>query len=163
VAETSRQRAQKRLTELKGERESWQSSWRMLAEQFLPRKSRWLLDSGEANRNSNRHTKVIDGTPIFAARTLASGMLAGLSSPSRPWVRFVTEDEDLMEYGPVKAWLEIVQKRMLAVLAKSNFYNILAPEYGELGVFGTAPMMILEHPKDVIRCRSYTCGSYYLA
>lgn len=163
MAETSRQRAAKRLAQLKEERSSWDGTNRMLAEHFLPRKSRWLLDTGEANRGGNRHTKVIDGTPIFAARTLASGMLAGLSSPSRPWIRFVTEDEDLMEYGPVKEWLELVQKRMLAVFAKSNFYNVLASEYGELGVFGTAPMMILQHPKEGIRCRQYTCGSYFLA
>lgn len=163
MSETPRQRVAKRLAQLKEERSSWEPLWRDLAEHFLPRKSRWLLDSGEANRGANRHTKVIDGTPIFAARTLASGMLAGLSSPSRPWFRFITEDEELMESGAVKQWLEDVQKKMMAVFAKSNFYNVLAAQYGELGVFGTAPIMILEHPTDVIRCRSYTCGSYYLA
>lgn len=163
MAETKRQRAAKRLEALRDERRSWDPLYRDLAEQFLPRRSRWLLDAGEANRGANRHLKVIDGTPIFAARTLASGMLAGNSSPSRPWVRFVTEDEDLMEVGRVREWLEIVAKKMAAVFARSNFYSALPAVYGESGVFGTAAMLILEHPKDVILCRPYTAGSYFLA
>jgi hypothetical protein len=163
MAETSRQRAAKRLAELKGERKPWEPTYRELAKNFLPRKSRWLLDAGEANRNTGRHNAVVDGTPIFSARTLASGLLAGISSPSRPWIRFVTVDEDLMESGAVKEWLEFVQKRIMAVLGGSNFYNVLAPTYGECGVFGTASMMMLEHPSKVIHCRNYTIGSYCLA
>ncbi len=163
MIETPIQTANRRLAELKEDRSTWDPHWRDLAEHFLPRKSRWLMDAGEANRGAKRSSKIIDGTPRYAARTLASGMMAGLTSPARPWMRIITPDPDLMELQSVKDWLQQVERRMLDVFAKSNLYNVLPTVYGELGVFGTAAMMELEDPREVVRFRPYTIGSYFLA
>ena len=92
-----------------------------------------------------------------------AGMMAGMSSPARPWFQLGTPDKALSEFGPVKRWLSDVRRIMLAIYAGSNFYDVLAQVYFELGVFGTAPMAIYEDFKDVIRCQQFTVGSYFLA
>lgn len=159
--ETAKQRYTKRLAALRNERSSWETHWRDLADYFLPRKGRWLFNN--VNRGDKRNQLLIDSEPRLAARTLSSGMMAGLTSPARPWFRLVTPDPEMMEFGPVKDWLYSVERRMRDVFAKSNLYNALPTVYGEMGVFGVCPMAGLEDAQSVIRFYPFTVGSYYLA
>lgn len=161
AGETAKQRYTKRLAALRNERSSWETHWRDLADYFLPRKGRWLFNN--VNRGDKRNQLLIDSEPRLAARTLSSGMMAGLTSPARPWFRLVTPDPEMMEFGPVKDWLYSVERRMRDVFAKSNLYNALPTVYGEMGVFGVCPMAGLEDAQSVIRFYPFTVGSYYLA
>lgn len=159
--ETAKQRYTKRLAALRNERSSWETHWRDLADYFLPRKGRWLFNN--INRGDKRNQLLIDSEPRLAARTLSSGMMAGLTSPARPWFRLTTPDPEMMEFGPVKDWLYDVERRMRDVFSKSNLYNALPTVYGEMGVFGVCPMAGLEDARSVIRFYPFTVGSYYLA
>ncbi len=118
---------------------------------------------GEKRGGEKRHRDIINGRPLFAARTLSSGMMAGLTSPARPWFRLTTPDPALAENGEVKFWLSDVEQRMRDVFSKSNLYQALPVFYHELGVFGTACMAGLEDDDDVIRFQPFTVGSYWLA
>ena len=57
--------------------------------------------------------------------THASGMMAGLTSPARPWFRLTVADAGLREYGPVKEWLWDVANRMRDMFLKTNLYAVL--------------------------------------
>jgi hypothetical protein len=142
------------------ERSSFDSHWRELSDWMLPRRSRWF--AGDRNQGDRRNGNIIDSTARFAARTLQSGLHAGLTSPARPWFKLTTPDPLLAEFKPVQEWLHLVTQRMQIVLADSNLYNTLPTTYGDLGVFGTAAMSILEDSKDLLRCYSYPIGSYAL-
>lgn len=159
--ESVRQRLERRLSGLKQERTSWEPHWRDLATFFKPRRGRWSL--GELNQGGNKHNQIIDSTPTMAARTLASGMMAGLTSPARPWFRLSTPDPGLREFASVKQYLFMVEHRMREVFSKSNLYNVLPTIYGELGVFGTTAGSLLEDAEDVIRAYPHTIGTYWLA
>lgn len=100
---------------------------------------------------------------MLAARTLRSGMLAGITSPARPWRRLSTPDPELTEFGPVKDWLYTVNKRMTTLTLRSNIYNVLPTLYGDMGVFAGGAIGVFEDPQDLIRCYSYPIGSYWLA
>ena len=102
-------------------------------------------------------------TPLLAARTLASGMMAGISSPARPWFRLQAAESALNERPELRAWLETVQKRLLQVFARSNLYNCLHTLYGELAIFGTAALWVDEDEEDVVRGYALTAGEYWLA
>jgi hypothetical protein len=52
---------------------------------------------------------------------------------------------------------------MYKVFQESNFYDCCAQMWGDLGVFGTASVLIYEDYRDVIRCYSLVAGEYYLA
>ena len=157
-----RQHVDRRMASLRDERLSYWNHWRELSEHILPRRGRFLQSPNQANRGDSRNQKIIDSTGTLAARTLASGMMAGITSPARPWFR-LTAAGGLTDNQAVKQWLDDVTKRMLHVFAKSNFYNALAVMYEELGVFGTAAMVILDDPVDTIRCHPLTVGEYFLS
>ncbi|WP_284999984.1 portal protein [Escherichia coli] len=161
MAETEKERLLKQLAQLKNERTSFEPHWRDLSDFINPRGSRFL--TSDVNRDDRRNTKIVDPTGSLAQRILASGMMSGITSPARPWFKLATPDPDMMDYGPVKVWLEVVQRRMNEVFNKSNLYQSLPVMYASLGTFGTAAMAVLEDDQDVIRTMPFPIGSYYLA
>ncbi len=158
-----RQHLDRRLGSLRAGRMSYLLHWRELSDYILPRRGRFLVTPNQGNRGEPRNEKIIDSTGTLAARTLASGMMAGITSPARPWFRLTLSDPEAARDTAVRLWLDEVAKRMARVFAKSNFYNSLAVLYEELGVFGTGAMIILEDFEDVIRCQTLTVGEYFLA
>lgn len=149
MAETTKERLNKQFAQLESERQSFEPHWRELSDYINPRGSRFL--TSEVNRNDRRNTRIIDSTGTMAARTLASGMMSGITSPARPWFRLATPDPEMMDYGPVKLWLEAVQNRMNDMFNKSNLYQSLPQLYGSLGTYSTGAMAVLEDDEDIIR------------
>lgn len=161
MAETEKERLLKQLAQLKNERTSFDPHWQDLSDYINPRGSRFL--TSDVNRNERRNTKIVDPTGTLAQRVLSSGMMSGITSPARPWFKLATPDPDMMDYGPVKVWLEVVQRRMNEVFNKSNLYQSLPLLYSSIGTYGTAAMAVLDDPQDVIRTMPFPIGSYYLA
>jgi hypothetical protein len=151
----------RRLGELKSERSSFDSHYRELAEFVLPRRGRFT--TSDRNKGDKRHNKIINSKGTMALRTAASGLMANLTSPARPWLRLETPDPDLMEFEPVKIWLGKVETIMRAVFNESNFYNALPVLYSELLLFGTGAMTQVDDFQDVARFHTHTVGSYYIA
>ena len=157
-----------RLGALDRERAGWLGTWRELAGQFAPRRGRFPGTPGDSHRGSRGDENILDNTPLLAARIMASGMMAGISSPARPWFRLRVADMGLADPGTAsdpaaRAWLDEVQKRLLHVFARSNLYNCLHTLYGELGIFGTAALWVDEDEEDVVRGYVLTAGEYWLA
>jgi hypothetical protein len=155
-----REQQQQTLTALRRERSSWDAHWKDLQQFILPRRGRFL--DTDQNKGNKKNTNIIDNTGTLAARTLASGMMAGITSPARPWFRLAPPDPDMRDFAPVRQWLDIVERILREVFARSNFYNAMHTNYGELGTFGTGPIMIQEDYEDVIRVFQFTIGSYFL-
>ena len=126
---------------LKTERASWDSHARELASLLLPRASRFT--TSETNQGGPKHNKIYDNTGLRAARILGAGMMSGLTSPARPWMRFKIADDDLMEYEPVKVWCAETSRLVLSALGKSNAYRVLHQGYIEQGVFGTSASIVM--------------------
>ena len=160
--EQLRDHVTRRWAALKTERSSWESHWRELADFFLPRRGRFLVKDRK-NDGSKRNQNLIDPTGGLAVRTLAAGMMAGLTSPARPWFKLTVPGFDAARSDAVRGWLHDVGERMNVVFAKSNLYNVLPVIYSELGVFGTSAMALLEDDEDVIRAYPFTIGSYAIA
>src|SRR5579862_83172 len=143
------------------ERQSgFDAHWRDLGDFLMPRRTRfWTSDR---NRGDKRNQHIINSTGRFAARTLASGLHAGLTSPSRPWMKLTTHHASLAEKADVKAWLYLVSQRMLTMFETTNLYNVLPLVYMDMGCFATGVMSILDDTRDLFRCYSYPLGSYAL-
>lgn len=161
ISEPEYGRIRKRLAALKLERTSFESQVREIADNFAP--SRVRYDASEANIGRKRHGQIINNKPLLAARTMASGLHAGLTSPARPWCKLLTPDRDMAEFGPVKEWLGIAENRMRSIWAKSNLYTALPYCYLEEALFGTMAMLALEDDKNVIRFEPFTFGQYWIA
>lgn len=151
------------ISGLRKERHPYWKHWRELADYYLPRRYVWLLSDNERKRLLTRNPYILDGTGTQAARVLASGMMNGITSPSRPWfrLRIAGRAEDETD-NRLRVWLDDCEKRMLRVMAESNFYNALAVMYLDLSVFGTAAFSIHEDNQTVIHCTNHALGEFYL-
>jgi len=146
---------------LKSERASWMAHWQEISDYLLPRSGRFF--ASDRNRGERRHNSIYDSTGTRALRILAAGMMSGMTSPARQWFRLTTADTDLMEYQPVKLWMDSVTQIMLAVFNKSNTYRCLHTLYEELGAFGTGASIVVPDFYNVIHHHSLTIGEYCLA
>lgn len=159
--QTPRQRYLKRWGNLKKERASWDDHWRELEENIRPGRARLLTN--EQNDGKKKHSAIINSTPIRAHRVLASGMMAGVTSPARPWFRLTTPDPALAELGSVRSWLHLVEERLRSVFARSNIYMALFSVYEDLGQFGTAMLFLEEDAEKGLRAYNLPVGQYALA
>lgn len=150
-----------RRASLMNERSSWDPHWREISSNLLPRSGRFF--TSDRNRGDKRHNQIYDNTGPRALRTLAAGMMAGMTSPARPWFRLTTSDPQLDESAAVKTWLANVQRLMQMIFAKSNTYRALHASYEELGAFGTASTLVLPNFKNIIHHYPLTTGEFYLA
>jgi len=151
----------KRYESLKTVRQSRMTEWQDISRQLLPRSGRFLV-SKKKDQTSD-YNKILDNTGTRAAKVLASGLLAGASSPARQWFRLTTSDPALAELAPVKIWLSDVAKIMMDVFARSNTYKAMHKVYSELGVFGTGVTMVMDDFDTVIHHKPLTVGEYCLA
>jgi hypothetical protein len=154
--------ALKRYRKLEDDRSSWRAQWQEITDYLLPRRGRYLTES-QGNKGRKRNNKIVDNSAGQALRTLAAGMMSGLTSPTRPWFRFQTRDDRLMDEEGVKAYLGEVEAVMRRVLAGSNFYNSVSSLYTELGAFGTGVLYRRKHPQQVVHYRPLTAGEYVIA
>lgn len=149
-----------RLGYLRTERSSWIATYQELGAFFSPRQARfWTADR---NRGQKKHNNIIDGTPMYAARVTSSGMMGGITSPSRPWFIMKTIDADLNQNGAVQEWLSKCRDIILQIFLRSNLYTVLPTVYLDLAIFGTSSFSVLEDPTDVIRCYHWPVGSYMI-
>ena len=150
-----------RWGQLKSERASWWAHWQELTTYILPRNGRYFRQ--DRDKGWRRHNSIYDNTGTRALRTLGAGMMAGATSPARPWFRLGTADPDLNGYQPVRLWLNDVTQRMQLVFQRSNTYRTLHGMYEELGAFGTAASIMLPDYENVIHHYPSTVGEFCIA
>lgn len=156
-----REKVYTRWGQLKTERASWWAHWQEISSYLLPRSGRYFIQ--DRDKGWRRHNAIYDSTGTRALRTLAAGMMAGMTSPARPWFRLTTSDPELAKYAPVKTWLNDCTRLMLDIFNKSNTYRALHSMYEELGAFGTSASIILPDYQNVIHHYPLTTGEYCIA
>jgi hypothetical protein len=162
ITEDFHQKLSLSLEALRTDRLPWWQVWREIAMYYIPKRYIWLASKTERKDYVGKNASILDGSGTKAGRILAAGMMNGVTSPSRPWFKLripgMDDDADL----EVRMWLDETERRMLQVMAESNFYNALALLYIDLVFFGTGAMLIYEDFVSVIRCYNNALGEYYL-
>lgn len=154
-----RQYLDNRISDMESEQSSWTSHWQDLVRNFSPRRGKFT----ETDRNKgNRLNFLSNNTPLFARRVLTSGMMTGITSPARPWFRIDPPDPEMAEFGPVREWLDVVERLIYRVFAASNLYRVLPNLYEDTGVIGTSAMIQEEDFNTVTRFTPFTTGEYML-
>lgn len=157
---TPRQRAEKRLLAMKAERSSWEAHWRDLAAYIVP--SRVRLDASDRNDGKKRSQKIINSTPRRGHRTLAAGMMSGITSPSRPWFQLIAP-QARVKSAAVDAWLHDVVEVISLGFSRSNTYAVLHGVYEDLGGLGTSAFLLEEDEEDGMRAYPQVVGRYAIA
>ncbi len=151
-----------RLIGLRVNRYSWWTHWRELADYFLPRRYKWIITPNMMARGSPINQHILDSTGVICARNLASGLVSGKSSPTRPWFKLRIGKIDSTQTSPVSLWLAECERLLYLIFSESNFYNTIAQFYFDLVIFGTASMLIYEDFENVINCINPCAGEYYV-
>lgn len=157
---TLRKYLDQRRNALKNERESFIPHYRDLSKYLMPRMGRFLTT--EVNKGTKRNEAIINSVGTQALSVATSGLLAGIMSPSRPWFSLGTPDPDLMEFQPVKVWLQQVELILRTILNDSNFYRMAPMLLKELLLFGTGAMAHDNDFDDVARFYTFPAGAYMI-
>lgn len=152
---------ERKFNDLFQKRKKWETRWKEIRDYQNPWTGQFDDTGDDSNPARRRDDVMIDGTPLEACQILASGIMSGLTPPSRPWFKLAIADPNLKDDAQIKRWLDEVQDIIYATLSKSNFYNAAHSVYLDLP-FGQGIMAILPNAKTGIHCRPYTIGSYAL-
>jgi hypothetical protein len=159
--ESRKQRYLGRLAQLEARRAPWESAWWDITDQIIP--YRVVRTPSQINRGDKLEGKIINTTPSMALRTLAAGMMAGITSPARKWFNLTTVAPKLAKVKKVKLYLDECQQRLETLFHTSNFYKALSNGlYLDLGGIGTAFMLEEEIEPGRVNFDALPIGQYYL-
>jgi len=140
------------------------AEWYEIAGLCLPHRSKQLVENHKGkHRSATAKVTRYNDHGIRSFEVCANGMLSGLSSRSRAWLKPTLIDEDLMNFYPVRAWLDEVGTIIMSAFAMSNFYEVQLASYLELAAFGTAAKIIQPHRETISVNHSLTAGEYAIS
>lgn len=146
----------------------YREHYREIFDHFRPRRGFYVRNdrsttAGGKIHGGKMHEKVVNSVPLRAAKNAASGLQAGVTSPSRPWKKLGPPTTDLKRVPGVNEFYDETDKRMDLVLAKSNWYRATQTAYQDYVDVGVAALQIDEHENDTLRCQVHPIGSWYAA
>ena len=104
--------------------------------------------------------KIVDNVAARALRILVAGLYSGLTPQDRPWFALRLQDEDLMEYGPVREWLCAVEQILYSSLARSRFYPSIFAMYFDLAPFCSGYMSMEARSGQGMHYQDIPVGSF---
>jgi Bacteriophage head to tail connecting protein len=146
------QRIIKKYDRLKADRATWETHWQDLADYILPNKDQVVQKVTVPGEKKFRH--ILDNSAIQANELLAGALHGLLTNPNDVWFELTTGDVELDDQDDIKIWLQDTARRMIRALNNSNFQTEVHEMYLDLGCFGTAPMLIEEDDKFIVRFSS---------
>lgn len=160
---TDKQLYVKRKAKLWSERSGWEGDWLDLIDYLAPYSGRFTASEANQGSKSQRAKKQLHTAARRSLKTLAAGLMGGMTSPARPWFRLTIPNVGLREDQAVKRWLQQVTDLMREIFARSNTYRALHQAYIELGAFGTTVSVLMPDFDNVIHLYPVTVGEYALA
>ncbi len=148
---------------LESERSSWMAHWKELTRFFTPRSGKFLTNGAvsiKQNDGTKMHQHILDNSPLRSVDVAVAGLVAGMTSPARPWFRLGTPDAQLNKRHKVREWLALVEDGMRDVYAYSNSYRAFRRIYEELVTIGTGASFKMQDPLNVVRHYTMSAGEY---
>ena len=156
-----RRRYYVRWTSLKSERSKQIDRWRELTDFIMPERGRFV--SSDVNKPINTD-KIMNSTPTRMARVCAAGLMAGVTSPARPWVNVTVPYKKAAKMKRPRNWLYTLNDLLRQVFELAGLYKALAMGiYPDLAVYGLGAMLMEEDTKKVIRFTPLALGTYAIA
>lgn len=159
--QTPRDKILTRHAALQNERSTWIPEYKDITKFILPRSGRYFVE--DRDRGKRRDNSIIDNTATRSHDVLGAGLMAGATSPARPWFDMATPYKQLNSLRPVKLWCRQVRDLILDIFNRSNVYRCLHQIYDEIGAYGTGVCLVMTDFKDVLRMMPLTAGQYCIS
>ena len=164
MTDTAFKRIHDRFEKLSSGRGVWDDHWQRLGELMLPKRADFTVREAKGSRRQGGIVRY-DGTPILAARNLASAIDGLLKPKTERWFAIKAEDPELNDMDEVKLWLEDSEDRMIAALynRRARFLQATGEVDLDLVVFGTAVLFTgISHTFDKLLFRSFHLKNTYI-
>lgn len=158
--ESLRERLRRRHSTLKNARSPFDAVWRRLGEYILPWGALYLTSDTDTAKNG--FELLHNPYATDRAERAAAVIHASVTSPARPWFRYLPFDTSLMKRWQVRDWLFAAEETTRDLFARSNIYRMFPTAYLDELVFGTHCSMIDEDEEDGIRAYMLPIGTYCL-
>lgn len=154
-----KKKAIQRMAQLYEQRQPYIDRWKSIRDYQLPYVGEF--ESEKNNRATRRDTKILNGAAWESAQIFASGVMSGLTPPSRQWFKLAFSRSEMAEDIQIAAILDERQEILYSVFARSNFYNAVHDRYQELP-FGQSPLGIFPSFETGVHFVPFTIGTYAL-
>lgn len=152
---------ERKVKELELKRERYENRWRAIRDYQLPYIGKFDGLDYEDNAAERKDRHIYNGCSWESNQVFASGVMSGLTPPSRKWFRFNFANKDLEDNTELGRLLDERIDIVNDVLEKSNFYTAVHSCYLELA-FGQAPLGIFPDERYGVHFTPYTVGSYMM-
>lgn len=134
--------------------------WREIKKYQLPFIGKLNDTNGKAIDYDTSH--LLDSYASHCNDIFASGVMSGLTPPSRQWFKLTLANSGLQANHEMSAVLDQRHEIMQAIFGKSNFYIGCYQAYQELA-YGQAAMGIFRDTRTGIRVEQFTIGTYAMS
>src|SRR6185369_9488856 len=131
IRETQKVALRRREGQMRNVRSTHETKWSQIREHMA--NDRYRPNISDENQGQRKDQGVIDNTPSKAARTLASGMAAGITPPTRPWKRIGPARQDQRDNWALKNYCYKVDQEIDRKFAIGNLYKVLPSVYYDMG------------------------------
>jgi len=121
----------KRYKALKDKRKDWLEICKEVTKYILPTRGHYDDSNSEDVLQTEFNDKAVE-----YAENLASMFMSGITSPSRPWLRLIIEDQEMMDWSPAKTWLSEVERIVANAFRSGNFYSEIYNAYQDIVCHG---------------------------
>lgn len=154
----SKAQANSKVSQLIQKRRDYLTKWKEIRDYQLPYLG--VLEESEFNdQHQRRDQKIYTGCAWECCNIFASGIMSGLTPPSRNWFKLTFADPALKENKEASMVLDERNTILERVLAGSNFYNAAQSVYMELP-FGIGALGVFPDAKKGVRFTHYPLGTY---
>ena len=156
---SKKQRCENLYKSLCDEKKRWEPKWKDIRDNVYPYLG--SFDDENINDSESHDEMFYNSITIKFAAIFAAGLMSGVSSPTRPWVKLMVKNNaQVMQDTDVLKWLEVCKDITLSILTKGKFYSEAHKCYLEVGVFCTLAMFIEEDMETVAHCHAFTIGEF---
>lgn len=156
-----KRRYKQKVKQLETARYDYEKRWKNIRDYQLPHIGYFDDTEDSTNYARRRDTKIYNGIAWESNIIFASGLMSGLTPPSRQWFRLAFTNRELSDNSDFGAILDQRLEILNDVLNKSNFYNAIHSDYLEIA-FGQAVLSIFPDSKTGVHFVPYTIGTYYI-
>lgn len=152
-----------RMSALEKEQSPHVPTWKEIKKYINPKYGRFKESQGTKNTEDSMpdYGEMINNTPLKASKVNVAFIMAGMSSPARPWFKLIYDEAGRELSSRAVAWLDKTRDLMLDIFARSNLYRALPSVYMEGILFGNSCMYTMEDDEDVLRFYHYPTGTFY--
>lgn len=156
-----KRRYKQKIKQLESARYDYEKRWKNIRDYQLPHIGYFDDTEDSTNYARRRDTKIYNGVAWESNIIFASGLMSGLTPPSRQWFRLAFTNRELSDNSNFGAILDQRLEILNDVLNKSNFYNAIHSDYLEIA-FGQSVLSIFPDSKTGVHFVPYTIGTYYI-